>query len=77
MTMAESHAFTRTTTSERYNEQNRRTDLHTETYHSNVGQARLYQCKHVVAEVHRVHRNDERPRPINNDKQQRDTATTP
>ena len=68
------NAPTRTTATKRYNEQNHRTDLHTEAHHSNIGHARLYQCKHVVAEIRTVHKNDEGLRSINNDKQQRDTV---
>ena len=34
-------------------------------------------CKHVVVEVRTLYKNDERPRFINNEKQQNVTATIP
>ena len=51
--------------------------MHTKTNHPNARKTRLYQRKHVVAEVRTVHQNDQGPGPFKNDEQQRNTATIP
>ena len=67
----------RSTVTKWHAEQNQWTDVHTKTNHPNARKTRIYQRKHVVAEVRTVHKNDQGPGPFKNDEQQRNTATIP
>ena len=62
---------------ERHNEQDGRPDLHSEIDHSHTGQTRPHQCELVVEKIRPVHKDDDKNRHIDHDKQQGDTDTIP
>ena len=66
-----------TTATERYNEQDRRSDLHPEAHLSHARKARPNQWKYVVEKIRAIHENDKRPRPINHDEELRNLTTIP